>query len=105
MGTTREVLSGAIFYLRVYFLDMMSSVIHNMSTDVLQVIGDFRWPPYFLTTASLCSTVLDLLLVVMFHTGMTGVAIATVCPQLPSVVLMVISLMRSEITPYQLLPK
>ena len=37
--------------------------------------------------------------------GVAGVAIATICSQLLSAVLVVISLMRSEMTPYQLFPK
>ena len=71
----------------------------------LRAIGDFRRPLYFLMAASLCNIVLDLLLVVVFHMGVAGVAIATICSQLLSAVLVVISLMRSEMTPYQLFPK
>lgn len=52
--------------------------------------------------ASLCNIVLDLLLVVVFHMGVAGVAIATICSQLLSAVLVVISLMRSEMTPVSL---
>ena len=104
MGTTEEALPGAILYLRVYFLGMVPNVIYNMGTGVLRAIGDFRRPLYFLMAASLCNIVLDLLLVVVFHMGVAGVAIATICSQLLSAVLVVISLMRSEMTPYQLFP-
>ena len=95
MGTTEEALPGAILYLRVYFLGMVPNVIYNMGTGVLRAIGDFRRPLYFLMAASLCNIVLDLLLVVVFHMGVAGVAIATICSQLLSAVLVVISLMRS----------
>ena len=105
MGTTEEALPGAILYLRVYFLGMVPNVIYNMGTGVLRAIGDFRRPLYFLMAASLCNIVLDLLLVVVFHMGVAGVAIATICSQLLSAVLVVISLMRSEMTSYQLFPK
>lgn len=105
MGTTEDALPGAILYLRVYFLGMVPNVIYNMGTGVLRAIGDFRRPLYFLMAASLCNIVLDLLLVVVFHMGVAGVAIATICSQLLSAVLVVISLMRSEMTPYQLFPK
>ena len=84
---------------------MVPNVIYNMGTGVLRAIGDFRRPLYFLMAASLCNIVLDLLLVVVFHMGVAGVAIATICSQLLSAVLVVISLMRSEMTPYQLFPK
>lgn len=105
MGTTEDALPGAILYLRVYFLGMVPNVIYNMGTGVLRAIGDFRRPLYFLMAASLCNIVLDLLLVVVFHMGVAGVAIATICSQLLSAVLVVISLMRSEMTSYQLFPK
>lgn len=90
MGTTKEALPGAILYLRVYFLGMVPNVIYNMGTGVLRAIGDFRRPLYFLMAASLCNIVLDLLLVVVFHMGVAGVAIATICSQLLSAVLVVI---------------
>ena len=76
MGTTEDALPGAILYLRVYFLGMVPNVIYNMGTGVLRAIGDFRRPLYFLMAASLCNIVLDLLLVVVFHMGVAGVAIA-----------------------------
>ena len=105
MGTTDEALPGATLYLRVYFLGMIPNVVYNMGTGVLRAIGDFRRPLYFLIAASVCNIVLDLLLVLAFHLDVAGVAIATVCSQLLSAVLVVIALMRSQGAPYQLDPR
>ena len=102
MGTTDEALPGATLYLRVYFLGMVPNVVYNMGTGVLRAIGDFRRPLYFLIAASVCNIVLDLLLVLVFHLDVAGVAIATVASQLLSAVLVVIALMRSQGAAYQL---
>ena len=45
------------------------------------------------------------LLVLVFHLDVAGVAIATICSQLLSAVLVVVALLRSEMTPYQLFPR
>ena len=105
MGTTPEALPGATLYLRVYFLGMIPNVVYNMGTGVLRAVGDARRPLYFLIAASLCNIVLDLLLVLAFDMGVAGVAIATVCSQLFSAVLVVCSLMRSAGAPFQLFPR
>ena len=105
MGTTEEAMPGAVLYLRVYFLGMVPNVVYNMGTGVLRAIGDFRRPLYFLIAASVCNIVLDLLLVLGFHLDVAGVAIATVASQVLSAVLVVVALLRSEMTPYQLFPR
>ena len=105
MGTTPEALPGAELYLRVYFLGMVPNVVYNMGTGVLRAIGDFRRPLYFLIAASGCNIVLDLVLVLGFHLDVAGVAIATVASQLLSAVLVVVSLLRAEMTPYQVFPR
>ena len=105
MGTTRDAMPGAVLYLRVYFLGMIPNVVYNMGTGVLRAIGDFRRPLYFLIAASVCNIVLDLLLVLVFHLDVAGVAIATICSQLLSAVLVVIALMRSQGAAYQLEPR
>lgn len=105
MGTTPEALPGAVLYLRIFFLGMIPNVVYNMGTGVLRAVGDSRRPLYFLVAASLCNIVLDLLLVLVFQMGIAGVAVATVCSQLLSAVLVVLSLMRAEGTPFQLFPR
>ena len=105
MGTTQDAMPGAVLYLRVYFLGMIPNVVYNMGTGVLRAIGAFRRPLYFLIGASVCNIVLDLLLVLVFHLDVAGVAIATICSQLLSAVLVVIALMRSQGAAYQLEPR
>ena len=82
-----DALPGAILYLQIYFLGMIPNVIYNMGTGILRAVGDSRRPLYFLIAASLCNIVLDLVLVLGFHLGVAGVAIATICSQLLSAAL------------------
>ena len=105
MNTTPDALPGAILYLQVFFLGMIPNLVYNMGTAVLRAVGDARRPLYFLIAASLCNIVLDLLLVVGFHLGVLGVAIATVTSQLLSAVLVVLSLVRAQGMPFQLFPR
>lgn len=104
IGTTAEALPGAILYQRVYFLGMIPNVIYNMGTGVLRAVGDSRRPLYFLIAASLCNIVLDLILVVGFHLGVAGVAIATIASQTLSAVLVYFSLNRAHGAPFQFFP-
>ena len=102
MHTTPEAMSGAVLYLRIYFLGMIPNVIYNMGTGILRAVGDSRRPLYFLIAASLCNIVLDLVLVLGFHLGVAGVAIATICSQLLSAALVLLCLTRAHGAPFQL---
>ena len=102
MDTTEEALPGAILYLRIYFLGMIPNVIYNMGTGVLRAVGDSKRPLFFLIAASLCNIVLDLVLVMVFHMGVLGVAIATVFSQVLSAVLVVLSLTAAAGETYHL---
>ena len=102
MDTTEEALPGAILYLRIYFLGMIPNVIYNMGTGVLRAVGDSKRPLFFLIAASLCNIVLDLVLVLVFHMWVLGVAIATVFSQVLSAVLVVLSLTAAAGETYHL---
>ena len=105
LGTRADAFPGAELYLKIYFLGMIPNVVYNMGTGVLRAVGDFRRPLYFLIAASVCNIVLDLVLVLCFRLDVAGVAIATVCSQVLSAVLVVVSLMRSETAPYRFFPR
>lgn len=105
LGTKADAFPGAKLYLKIYFLGMIPNVVYNMGTGVLRAVGDFKRPLYFLIAASVCNIILDLVLVLGFRLDVAGVAIATVCSQLLSAVLVVVSLMRSEMSAYQFFPR
>lgn len=95
MKTPADVLTDSILYLRIYFLGMISVLIFNMGSGVMRAIGDSRRPLYYLIVCCLLNIVLDIIMVLIFHLGIAGVAIATVISQSVSAILVTRALMRS----------
>lgn len=96
MGTPSDVLDQAVLYMKIYFLGMPASMIFNFASAILRAVGDTRRPLYFLSISGIANVVLNLLLVIEFHTDIGGVAAATVVSQYISVVLILLCLIRSE---------
>jgi len=88
------MLSEAITYLRIYFIGMIANMIYNMCAAILRGIGDSKRPLYFLIVACFINIFLDVVFVVYFKMGVSGVAVATVISQAISALLMIITLSR-----------
>ncbi len=78
MGTPGDVFHMARLYLRIYFLGMPFFMIYNFGSAILRSKGDSTHPLISLALAGLINVFGDLLLVIVFHMGVAGVAIATV---------------------------
>lgn len=87
MGTPENVLPNSIAYFRTYFLGSMASFLYNISTGILQAVGDSRHPLYFLIFSSCVNVCLDLLFVGAFRWGVASAAAATVISQFLSAAL------------------
>lgn len=96
MGSPEDVIDQAALYLKIYFLGIPATMIYNYSAAALRAIGDTRRPLYYLTISGLVNVVLNLILVIVFHMGVAGVAIATAVSQVVSMVLIVICLLRTD---------
>jgi putative MATE family efflux protein len=96
MGSPNDVIHLATLYLRIYFAGAPFLLVYNFSAAVLRAIGDTRRPLYFLTLSGVVNLVLNLILVINFHLGVAGVAIATIVSELLSAVLILICLLRSD---------
>ncbi len=81
MSCPDNVIGLSSLYLRIYFLGMPASLFYNFGSALLQAGGDTRRPLYFLTAAGVVNACLNLLLVIVFHLDVAGVAIATVIAQ------------------------
>ncbi len=77
-GTPESVIDEALLYIRIYFLSIPFMVIYNFGSAILRSFGDSRHPMYYLLVSGMLNVVLNLLLVIVFHLGVAGVAIATV---------------------------
>ena len=92
MDTPEDVFDDAKRYLTIYFSGISGLLIYNMGSGILRAVGDSRRPLYFLIFSALTNTGLDLLFVVAFHMGVSGVALATIIAQLLSACLVLFSL-------------
>lgn len=96
MKATENLLPLSTQYLRIYFIGMPATMIYNFGSAILRSIGDTKRPLYFLFSAGVINLVLNLMLVLAFDMGISGVAIATVISQIVSAVLVVICLMKER---------
>ena len=90
------VLDLATTYMKIYFLGMPFNMVYNFGASILRAVGDTKRPLIYLTIAGVVNVVLNLILVIVFHMNVAGVAIATVVSQAVSAVLVVLCLMRSH---------
>lgn len=96
MNTPEQLMKDSLTYLRIYFGGILFVFIYNMGSSILRAVGDSKRPLYYLIVCCILNIVLDLLLVVVFHMGVAGAAIATVFSQAVSAVLVTVALARSE---------
>ena len=90
------VLDLATTYMKIYFLGMPFNMVYNFGASILRAVGDTKRPLIYLTIAGVVNVLLNLILVIVFHMNVAGVAIATVASQAVSAVLVVLCLMRSH---------
>lgn len=96
MSTPDDVFNDAATYLTIYFSGVAGLMIYNIGAGILRAVGDSRRPLYFLIFSAVVNMAGDLLLVLAFDMGISGVAVATVISQTLSAALVVIVLMRTE---------
>ena len=96
MNTPDEVLPLATAYMRIYFLGMPANMLYNFGAAILRAVGDTRRPLTYLTIAGVVNVLLNLLFVIAFGMGVSGVALATIISQVISALLVLLCLMRSD---------
>ena len=95
-GTPESVMGQALLYIRIYFISIPFMVIYNFGSAVLRSFGDSRRPMYYLILSGSVNVVLNLFLVICFHLGVAGVAIATVISNILSSALVIIYLHKRQ---------
>lgn len=101
MSSPRNVIGLSSLYLRIYFLGMPGMLCYNFGSALLRAGGDTRRPLNFLTIAGIVNVCLNLLLVIVFHLDVVGVAIATTISQYISAAL-ILRCLTGETGPLQL---
>ena len=84
MGTPEDVIDLAVLYLRIYLLGMPCIMLYDFGASILRSTGDSKRPLYALIAAGIINTILNLILVIGFGMGVSGVAIATVISNMVS---------------------
>lgn len=101
MNTPDDVIEMSVLYLRLYFLGMPFIMLYNFGSAILRSKGDSKRPLYCLFLAGVINLLLNLLLVIVFHMGVAGVAIATVVSNVVSSGL-IVSFLLHENQPFKL---
>ena len=96
MGTPDDVIGQSALYMRIYFMGMPFFMLYNYGAAILRAIGDTRRPLIFLIISGIANAALNMILVILFHMRVAGVAIGTIISQLISCVLVLTCLYRSE---------
>ena len=96
MNTKPELIDGAVLYLRIYFLGLPAVGVYNCGNAILSAAGDTKKPLYFLSIAGVVNVALNLLLVIVFHLDVAGVANASIISQYISAILITYALTHGD---------
>ena len=96
MDTPSDIFSEALLYIRVYFTGLPFFMLYTYGAAILRAVGDTKRPLLFLVIAGIINAVLNMILVIFFHMGVLGVAIATVFSQFISCVLVIRCLRKTQ---------
>ncbi len=96
MNTPEEagVLDLATQYMQIYFIGVPATMIYNYGAAIVRSLGDTKRPLYILIIAGILNVILNMVLVIVFHLDVAGVAIATAFSQVVSAVMIIVHLLR-----------
>ncbi len=100
MGCPDELIDMATKYMKIYFIGMPILMLYNFCASILRAVGDTLRPLIFLMIGGVANILMNILFVVVFHKDVEGVAVATVTSQGISVVLSIITLLKSKDTDF-----
>lgn len=81
MNTPFNILEDAQTYLQIYFFGIIFLFLYNALTAVYNALGDSTTPLIFLIISAFVNIMLDLIFVIRFSMGVSGVAWATLIAQ------------------------
>ena len=96
MATPKNVIDLSALYMKIYFLGLPLSMLYNFGAAILRAKGDTKYPLIVLVISGAVNVIMNLILVIVFHLDVAGVAIATVASQAVSAVMVTIHLCRLD---------
>lgn len=94
MDVEKGILAEARSYLFIVALGLVVTLLYNFEAGILRAVGDSVIPLIILIISTVLNVGLDLLLVVVFDTGVVGAALATVTAQAISAVVCLVYLIK-----------
>lgn len=81
MNTPEDIFSDAYVYIMIFCGGLFCTALYNMMASIMRAVGNSTVPLIFLIVAVIVNCVLDLALILIFHMGVAGAALATVISQ------------------------
>ncbi len=94
MNTPKEAYEGALAYSVISMAGLVFIYGYNAVSAILRGMGDSKHPFVFIAVAAILNLVLDIVLVMGFHMGCAGAALATVFSQAVSFILCTVFLVK-----------
>jgi putative MATE family efflux protein len=84
MRTPADIIDDARLYIIIIYWGIPAALLFNLLSNTMRAIGDSHTPLLFLVVACIINIVLDLVFILVLHTGVEGAAWATVIAELIS---------------------
>lgn len=81
MNTPSDIYADAYTYIMIISGGILAQMLYNLLASILRALGNSKVPLYFLIFSALLNIALDLFLIIVFHMGAAGAAIATIISQ------------------------
>lgn len=94
MQTPADIIENATLYIGWIFAGIPFVFLYNMVSAIMRALGDSKTPLFFLILTSAVNIILDIVLIIPFHMGVLGAALATDISQAISGVLSFVYLIR-----------
>ena len=93
LNVTVEVFPLALTYLRIYLIGMPVILLYNFEAAIFRSVGDTQAP---LAVSGVLNVTMGLILVILFHLGVAGVATATVIANIASSMILLYRLAHTD---------
>lgn len=81
LHTPADILDYSASYMSIICLGFVGTALYNTISYIMRGVGDSQTPLYFLIVSSFLNVFMDLVFVIFFGLGVTGLAVATITAQ------------------------